>query len=66
MNSNNTATVDNNQELGIEITGRRGARALPFPVATLIGFPFSRHSAPNRFPALTPKTIRLDSPIDAN
>ena len=57
---------DNGHELGIEITGRRGARVLPFRVATLIGFPFSRHSAPNRFPALTPKTIRLDSPIDAN
>ena len=66
MNSNNTATVDKGHELGIEIAGRCGARALQFPVATLIGFPFSRHSAPNRFPALTPKTIRLDSPIDAN
>ena len=66
MNGNNTATVDNGHELGIEINGRRGARTLPFPVATLIGSPFSRHFAPNRFPALTLKTIRLDSPIDAN
>ena len=58
-NVNNTETIDNSQKLGTEIAGHRGAGTRPFPVTTLNGIPFSRHSTPNRLPAHTKKLFVL-------
>ena len=58
-NSNDTAVVDNSQELGNEIVERRVAGAQPFPVTVQIGFLFSCHSSPSQYHA--PPAIRVDS-----